>query len=247
MDVVVRDLDGIAEWTAAGALYREVFGYTAPEWGLNPRLLAALRENGGTVLGAFTGDGALAGFCYGFAGTSGGEFYHYSQAAVVAAAAQGAGIGRLLKYAQAAAARRTGARTMRWTFDPYALRNAHFNFAVLGAAGIRFLPDFYGEPGTDRILVSWDLTDTDPLPGASGRTGNGSDDPERREAGGGRRSAVVVAAGDRSAAPDPADRAWLRQELLVQFAAGRTLVDVVRPEGDPVRAAYLFAIGEDGA
>ncbi|BCJ46208.1 hypothetical protein GCM10010168_51570 [Actinoplanes ianthinogenes] len=254
MDVVVRELDGMAEWTAAGSLYREVFGYTDPEWGLNPRLLAALRENGGTVIGALTGAGDLVGFCYGFPGVTGREHYHYSQAAVVAAAAQGAGVGRLLKVAQAAAARRTGARTMRWTFDPYALRNAHFNFAVLGATGIRLLPDFYGEAGTDRVLVSWDLdravphlTDTDPLPGASGRTRIGSDGPGSGPSGGGRRTSVVVAADDRRAAPDPADRAWLRQELLAQFADGRRLVGVVRPGGDPGRAAYLFAIGEDGA
>ncbi|WIM98703.1 GNAT family N-acetyltransferase [Actinoplanes oblitus] len=242
MDVVVRELDGIAEWTAAGALYREVFGYTAPEWGLNPRLLAALRENGGTVIGALAGDD-LVGFCYGFPGVEGGEFYHYSQAAVVAAGLRGTGVGRLLKYAQAAAARLTGAGTMRWVFDPYALRNAHFNFAVLGATGIRFLPDFYAEPGTDRVLVSWDLTravpdraDADPLPGApAGRTGKGS------------RSAVVVAAGDRWAAPGPEDRAWLRQELLARFADRERLVDVVRPEGDPGRVAYLFETGEEGA
>src|SRR5690349_17654540 len=115
MDVVVRELDGIAEWVAAGALYREVFGYTEPGWGLNPRLLAALRENGGSVIGALTGDGELVGFCYGFTGAEAGEVYHYSQAALVKAGVQGAGIGRSLKYAQAAVARLTGVRTMRWT------------------------------------------------------------------------------------------------------------------------------------
>ncbi len=220
MDVVVRELDGMAEWTAASALYREVFGYAEPEWGLSPRLLAALGENGGTVIGALTGDGTLTGFCYGFTGVEGGEIYHYSQAAVVRAGAQGTGLGRLLKYAQAAVAQRTGARTMRWTFDPYALRNAHFNFAVLGATGIRFLPDFYREPGTDRVLVSWDLTD------AGQRS-------SRRTA----KMVVSAVAGERFAAPEPADRAWLRRELLTQFAAGRCLVDVVRQPG---RAAYEF-------
>lgn len=220
MDVEVRELDGMAEWTAASALYREVFGYAEPEWGLSPRLLAALGENGGTVIGALTGDGTLTGFCYGFTGVERGEIYHYSQAAVVKAGAQGTGLGRLLKYAQAAVAQRTGARTMRWTFDPYALRNAHFNFAVLGATGIRFLPDFYREAGTDRVLVSWDLTDSGQ---AYRRTGK----------------LVVVSsvAGELIAAPEPVDRAWLRQELVMQFAAGKCLVDVVRQPG---RAEYQF-------
>ncbi|GAA1623147.1 GNAT family N-acetyltransferase [Actinoplanes couchii] len=155
MEVVVRELSGLAEWTAGSALYRSVFGYTQPEFGVSPRLLAALRENSGSVIGALAGD-TVVGFCYGFSAVDNGEVYHYSQAAVVAPEAQGRGVGRLLKQAQATVARATGARTMRWTFDPYAIRNAHFNLGVLGAAGIRFLPDYYGDD-TDRVLVSWDL------------------------------------------------------------------------------------------
>ncbi|MEU4427600.1 GNAT family N-acetyltransferase [Actinoplanes sp. NPDC024001] len=218
---VVRDLDGLAEWTAASALYRAVFGYDGPEWGLSPRLLAALGENSGTVIGAFDPDGAMIGFCYGFCAVEDGEIYHYSQAAVVAPGAQGTGVGRLLKQAQATAARHTGARTMRWTFDPYALRNAHFNFAVLGAVGIRFLPDFYGASGTDRVLVSWDLTG-----GARGRT------PAVES--------VVAPAGDRYAAPDPQDRGWLRQQLLDRFAAGGRLAAVTRLPDAADRVVYAF-------
>jgi predicted GNAT superfamily acetyltransferase len=219
--VEIRELDGLTEWTAASALYRSVFGYTAPEWGLSPRLLAALRANSGSVIGAFGPDRALTGFCYGFTAVESGVIYHYSQAAVVAVGAQGGGIGRLLKQAQARAARATGAGSMRWTFDPYALPNAHFNFAVLGATGVRFLPDFYGDPGTDRVLVSWDLTGE-----RSGRT------PEV--------ASVETPAGERVAAPDPGDRTRLRRQLMDQFAAGRRLAGVVR-SGD--RAAYTFENG----
>ncbi|MEU4619238.1 GNAT family N-acetyltransferase [Actinoplanes sp. NPDC023801] len=161
MEVLVRELDGLAELTAAARLYRTVFGYEQPEYGLSPRLLAALRQNAGSVIGAFVPGGAdpagaMVGFCFGFSAVDSGELYHYSQAAVVAAEAQGLGVGRRLKQAQAEVARLTGARTMRWTFDPYALRNAHFNLNVLGATGVRFLPDYYGG-GTDRVLVTWDL------------------------------------------------------------------------------------------
>ncbi|WP_239082307.1 GNAT family N-acetyltransferase [Actinoplanes teichomyceticus] len=231
----MRELDRLAEWTAGARLYRAVFGYTEPEFGLSPRLLAGLRDNGGTVLGAFRGDGELVGFCFGFSAVSGGELYHYSQAAVVAAGARGAGVGRLLKYAQAAAARRTGARTMRWVFDPYALRNAHFNLAVLGATGVGFQPDFYAEPGTDRVVVSWDLDRA--VPDVTGPAPLVRVPTEAR-------CSIVVAAGQRYAAPDPADRAWLRQELLARFAAGARLVGVVRLEAEPGRAAYLFEPGE---
>ncbi|MEV6302812.1 GNAT family N-acetyltransferase [Actinoplanes sp. NPDC051861] len=216
--VVVRDLDGLAEWTAASALYRSVFGYTAPEWGLSPRLLAALGENSGTVIGAFGQDSELIGFCYGFCAVEGGEIYHYSQAAVVAPGAQGGGVGRLLKRAQAEAARRTGAGTMRWTFDPYAIRNAHFNFAVLGAVGIRFLPDFYGVAGTDRVLVSWDL--------------NSASFSRTSEVG-----RVTTPAGEWIAAPGPADRARLRQQLMDHFLAGGRLTAVTKVGS---QAVYVF-------
>jgi predicted GNAT superfamily acetyltransferase len=156
MEVLVRTLAAPAELTAAARLYRTVFGYQQPEYGVSPRLLAALRENSGSVIGAIDPSGTMIGFCFGFSAVDRGELYHYSQAAVVTAEAQGLGVGRRMKRAQAEVARLTGARTMRWTFDPYALRNAHFNLSVLGATGIRFLPDYYGG-GTDRVLVSWDL------------------------------------------------------------------------------------------
>ncbi|MBU2665282.1 GNAT family N-acetyltransferase [Actinoplanes bogorensis] len=218
MGIEVRDLAGLGELTAASALYRAVFGYEQPEFGVSPRLLAALRENAGSVIGAFEGE-ELVGFCYGFTAVENGEIYHWSQAAAVDARLQGAGVGRRLKFAQAEVARRTGARTMRWTFDPYALRNAHFNFAVLGATAIRFLPDYYGE-SSDRLLASWDLA----APTSTAHV----------------EAQVVTTAGDRFAAPAPADRADLRCRLIDQFAAGRRLVAV---EKEDDAATYTFVSG----
>ncbi|MBM2616656.1 GNAT family N-acetyltransferase [Actinoplanes sp. LDG1-06] len=216
MEIEVRDLAGLGEWSAASALYRSVFGYVEPEFGVSPRLLAALHENSGSVIGAFD-RGELVGFCYGFTAVEDGVIYHYSQAAAVAARAQGAGVGRRLKFAQAEAARRTGARTMRWTFDPYALRNAHFNFAVLGATAIRFLPDYYDDGSSDRVLVSWDLSGHVPAPS---------------------RSDEVVAPSDgRWSAPDPPDRVTLRAALIERFRAGGRLVEVTR-RGE--QAVYKF-------
>lgn len=87
MDVVVRELDSPSELTAAARLYRSVFGYTQPEYGVSPRLLAALRANSGSVIGALDPAGTMIGFCFGFSAVDGGELYHYSQAAVVDAGA----------------------------------------------------------------------------------------------------------------------------------------------------------------
>ena len=153
----VRRLESFAEQRAAAELYRSVFGYADEAFAVSPRLLRGLLDNGGTALGAFDDDGRIVGFCYGFTAIDAGKVYHYSQATVVAADAQGRGVGRDLKYAQAGEARAVGAHTMRWTFDPALARNARFNFNSLGARGLAFLPSFYGEPDTDRMLVEWPL------------------------------------------------------------------------------------------
>lgn len=157
-DLRIQRLDSSRHWRQAAELYRSVFGYDHPSYGLNPRLLAGLAGNGGSVVGALDDDDQLVAFAYGFLGTDGAQTYHYSQAAVVAPGQQGKGIGRQLKLAQRQQALLSGSDSMRWAYDPMLTRNAHFNLDVLGAVGIAFHPDMYDEPGTDRILVSWDLT-----------------------------------------------------------------------------------------
>lgn len=143
---------------AAAALYTRVFGYERPEFSLNPNLLSALTRNGGSAVGVRGDDGELIGFAYGFAARDErGNDFHYSQAAVVDAAHQGEGVGRMLKERQREVALGWGHRTMRWTFDPVLSRNAHFNFTSLGAEGVGFVRDYYGRPGTDRVIVEWAL------------------------------------------------------------------------------------------
>ena len=146
-----------AQYAEAATLYREVFGYRHPDYGLNPRLLGALVGNGGSVVGVLDAAERIVAFAYGFCGTDGRGFYHYSQSAVVAAEQQGRGLGRMLKQAQRGVALEHGMTHMRWTYDPIQTRNAHFNLDVLGARGRWFYPDLYGEPGTDRVVVEWDL------------------------------------------------------------------------------------------
>jgi predicted GNAT superfamily acetyltransferase len=140
----------------AAVLYREVFGYQDPEYALNPRLLGALVSNGGSVVGVLDDDDRLVAFAYGFCGTDRRGFYHYSQSAVVAADHQGQGLGRLLKHTQREVALSHGLTRMRWTYDPFQIRNGHFNLDVLGARGRWYAPDMYG-PGGDRVIIEWDL------------------------------------------------------------------------------------------
>ncbi|MGW6197921.1 hypothetical protein ACWF0M_17385 [Kribbella sp. NPDC055110] len=146
-----------SRFAEASALYRAVFGYLDPAYGLNPRLLGALASNGGSVVGILDESDQLVAFAYGFCGTDRRGFYHYSQSAVVAAGQQGRGLGRMLKHAQREVALSHGMSRMRWTYDPAQIRNAHFNLDVLGARGRWFAPDMYG-PGTDRVVIEWDLT-----------------------------------------------------------------------------------------
>jgi predicted GNAT superfamily acetyltransferase len=163
--VGVRELRTNAEFGAASALYRRVFALADPSLAINPRLMSALRRYGGSVIGAADASGSLVGFGYGFTGADHGGMFHYSQAVVVAPEFQGLGVGRLIKEAQRDVASRHGLTTMRWAFDPWLARNAHFNLDVLRAAGRWFYDDFYDDFGDSaagglrapRLVVEWPL------------------------------------------------------------------------------------------
>lgn len=153
--VHVIDYTGLQE---ADLLYRNVFGYGDPTYSLNPNLLVSLGHHGGTSVGVYNARDQLVGYAYGFPGLGHeGEHFHFSQAAVVDPGEQGKGLGRALKVLQAEEASRTGQHTMRWTFDPMVARNAHFNLDSLGAVAIEFLPSYFDRPGSDRLLISWNL------------------------------------------------------------------------------------------
>lgn len=158
LSVSFEDLSRFEDLENASRLYRETFGYSGPESGLNPRLLRSLTLHGGTVIGARDQAGGLIGFAYGFTGLSGEDAYHYSQAVVVAGHAQGQGLGRLLKQEQRARVLANGVTRMRWSFNPLYARNAHLNLDVLGAAGRWYEPEYFGPGDGGRMIVEWDLT-----------------------------------------------------------------------------------------
>jgi len=236
-------LDTLPLQRAAGALYRDVFGYEPTAQALSPRLLMGLLENGGSALGALGDDDQLLGFCYGFVGIEDGRLHHYSQAAVVAASAQGSGLGRSLKRAQADVARRTGIDRMRWAYDPYNVRNAHFNLAVLGAVGIRFLPDFYDEPGTDRVIVEWEFDrERRPLPATVLEEAARA---ARTHARGTIDGYTWLAADLGAERPSHRyDRSSLATELSAALAAGDRLLATERLADDSAAAIYLLGRNE---
>jgi predicted GNAT superfamily acetyltransferase len=235
------------QFVAADELYSRVFGYNARHLGLNANLLGAMIHNGGSAVGVYDGE-RLVAFAYGFVGTSAsGDVYHYSQAAVVDPAYQGKGLGRRIKSAQAEVARRWGHTSMRWTFDPLLARNAHFNFCSLRADGLHYAHDYYARPGTDRILVSWDLTGAaDPYAALRELPA-----PELTEEVWGRPVTVSLpdgtagtwvglpdsAVAGRDAASHPEVRTALRETLTSLFADGLRLVACQRSL--PGTSAYL--------
>lgn len=170
-DVVVRDVAGLYEMERCELLYAQVMGLRPGDGSINPRLLIALQHNGGYVIGAFQGS-ELVGFTYSFLATDptgrvAGP-YQYSQLTVVAAHAQGLGVGRRLKHAQRDRALAAGLDRIRWAYDPVRSRNAHFNLDVLGGVVTQMIPAMYGargfgddaDGGTDRFIVDWLLTPT---------------------------------------------------------------------------------------
>lgn len=189
--VEIRPLDDPDQLHQTVQLYRRVFGLSPTDPAIGPRLLAALRHNGGSVIGAFR-DQTLVGFVYGFIGMDPDtrEVYHYSQTAAVAPELQGAGIGRALKLGQRDVVLATGITRMRWSFDPLRAANAHFNLDVLGARGRWLVPNLYGiermgpDLGlpSDRMIVDWNLAAARPAP-APGGDAEATGDAEASRAG----------------------------------------------------------------
>ena len=239
-DLAIRDLDDPDLQGQAVTLYRRVFGQR-PDAALelNTRLLSAVLRNGGTALGVVEGD-TLLGFAVGFCGMDGGCLYHYSQTAAVAPEHRGRGLGRRLKLAQAGAARAAGASRMRWSFDPAVTRNGHFNLDVLGATGRWYVDDFYHRPGTDRVVVDWDLEHADvtaspgprhPMPDPAGTDGL-SVGHWSVESGVGRLAVPAAAEG-----PAEADRR-IRQGFHALLDRGFVARSCTRVSAD--RAVYVF-------
>ena len=111
-----------------------------PEWGQPQSLGDAVRQiralrvatisEGGMAIGAFDGD-RLVGSVYGFA-THQPEVLH-SHYLAVDPEYRRSGLGVALKHRQREWCLANGRTSMRWTFDPLQLGNAHLNLRSLRA------------------------------------------------------------------------------------------------------------------
>ena len=160
--MTIRQLTTIAEMHAAAELFDAIWPPGAAGSLIQPEMLRALTKAGNYLAGAFIDD-KLVGACLAFFGPPGSRSMHSHVAGVSTPAA---GIGLALKLDQREWALRHGVGAISWTFDPLVGRNAYFNLTKLGATAAEYLTDFYGEMtdsvnrgfGSDRLLVSWNLT-----------------------------------------------------------------------------------------
>lgn len=206
-EFLVRDVTDPDELSRCVKLYEDVFRLGPGDGSLNTRLLVGMVRNSGIVVGAFAG-GEMIGFALSFLAFDRELqlMYQYSQLAVVAEKFQGQGVGRQLKEAQRVTARLMGVSTMRWSFDPFTVRNAHFNLNVLGAVAFKVERNLYGThahgldvaESTDRLIAQWDLS-------------RGSDGPKTAD-----ESKNLVISAVWSHTPDDVERQQ-REEILVAF------------------------------
>lgn len=131
-----------------------------------PQLLLAVAHNGGFVaVGYADGDERAAGFVFGFLGIRDYHFRHHSHMLAVREPYRGGGLAVALKEAQRDHCLDQGIEIVAWTMDPLEARNAHFNFAKLGAYTREYHRDFYGAMPdklnaglpSDRIYVEWPI------------------------------------------------------------------------------------------
>jgi predicted GNAT superfamily acetyltransferase len=161
--IVVRKCETLKEFNACVALQRQIWGEADLE--VEPAtLFVVAAHTGGQVLGAFDGE-RLVGYTLAIVGLLEGTPYLHSHMTGVHADYRDRGVGRQLKLFQRDEALGRGIRLIQWTFDPFELRNAHFNLNRLGVICRKYLPNEYGVTTsplhrglpTDRLLAEWFL------------------------------------------------------------------------------------------
>lgn len=161
----IRALADYAEMKRAVEFQRVIWGSSFSE--IVPAVMFwAAARTGGVVAGAFDTAGEMAGLIFGITGWDGSRPIHWSDMLGVHPSARGQGLGLALKRYQRDRLLEVGVTRVNWTFDPLEARNAHINFARLGATAGEYIRDAYGASdsplhrgiGTDRLVAEWDLT-----------------------------------------------------------------------------------------
>ena len=163
-ELELRRLTSQEDYAKAVELQRLTWGAAFQEI-VPAAILKVSQRVGGVTAGAFAPDGTLYGFVYGLTGFYDGRCVHWSHMLGVRSEARNLGIGRQLKEYQRKLLVEAGVEWMYWTFDPLIARNAHFNLNRLRVEVREYVPDMYGDTGsdlhafgTDRLVVAWPVS-----------------------------------------------------------------------------------------
>ena len=161
VELQLRRLESQDDYARAVELQRLTWGPSFKEI-VPAAILKVTQRIGGVTAGAFAPDGTLVGFVYGLTGFYERRCVHWSHMLGVRPDARNLGIGRRLKEYQRALLLADGVEWTYWTFDPLVARNAHLNIARLQVEVREYVPDMYGDTGselhafgTDRFVVAW--------------------------------------------------------------------------------------------
>jgi predicted GNAT superfamily acetyltransferase len=164
--ITYKDLSSLEEFARVVELERRIWGIGYEDVVPVP-ILAITVMRGGTLIGAFAGDGSMIGFVYGLAAMKRGTPTHWSHMLGVVDEYRSAGVGLELKRLQRDRVLAMKLDLVEWTYDPMQALNAHLNFAKLGVIveeyevnvyGTSMSPLHGGNP-TDRFVAEWKLRD----------------------------------------------------------------------------------------
>jgi predicted GNAT superfamily acetyltransferase len=165
-EVAFRSLTDFADFGPVETLQRDVMGASDLDvFGSTGLVIVA--ETGGHVLAAYIDD-VLAGAVYGFGGYHNRTPRIVSDWMGVAPEYRSAGLGAELKKLQATVALAAGFQEIVWTVDPLRAANARLNIERLGAWSDQYEENRYGESyatglygglPTDRLHMTWSITD----------------------------------------------------------------------------------------
>jgi predicted GNAT superfamily acetyltransferase len=172
----IRELRGHAEYAACVQLQKETWGEHFTEL-VPAAILQVAQKVGGIAAGAFDG-GELIGLVFGISGIRDGQPVHWSDMLAVRSSYRNRGIGEQLKWYQCDLLLERGINRVYWTFDPLDAKNAHINLQRLGVIAREYVVDMYGQTGsvlhtgigTDRLVVTWELTSDRVRTRRAGRT-----------------------------------------------------------------------------
>lgn len=160
-ELALRRLSSHEDYEQAVELQRTTWGESFRDI-VPGAILKVTQRVGGVTAGAFGPDGSLCGFVFGLTGFYDGRIVHWSHMLGVRPELRDLGIGRRLKEYQRELVQEAGVEWIYWTFDPLVARNAHLNLNRLRVQVREYVPDMYGDTGselhafgTDRFVVAW--------------------------------------------------------------------------------------------